>query len=228
MFLPILLAVVGALTQAAFIIVEHKEKYVLAVILKGLASVFFVVLGVYSLVTNSIVSSNVPTLVVIGLALGLIGDVCLNLRFVFTKIGSKIFLAGVAAFLAGHILYLCGICQGAQADVWWAVLIGAIIAAVILLIIFKVLDVKLSYKIFGIVYIGAVIIMTAIAVYNVILDPSTFHILYAIGANAFSISDVVLIFNSFGPNPKFALRITNLSFYYIGQILIALSIMFLA
>ncbi len=226
MFLPILLAVLGCITQAAFIIVEHKEKYVLAVILKGTASLFFVGLGIYSCIKTTNVS-NVPTLVLIGLILGLVGDVCLNLRFVFPKIGSKIFLAGVAAFLSGHILYLCAICQNTAYGVFYAVIAGIIIAAIILLIIFKKLEVKISYKIFGIVYIGAVVVMTSIAVFNMVTVPTNFNSLYAVGALAFTISDIVLIFNSFGPNPKFSLRITNLSFYYIGQILIALSVLFL-
>lgn len=34
-------------------------------------------------------------------------------------------------------------------------------------------------------------------------------------------SDIVLIFNTFSGTTKFSLRITNLSLYYVGQLLIA-------
>ena len=42
------LAVLGCVLQGVFILVEHKEKYVPAVILKGLASVFFCIIGYYA------------------------------------------------------------------------------------------------------------------------------------------------------------------------------------
>ena len=40
----------------------------------------------------------------------------------------------------------------------------------------------------------------------------------------FLISDIVLILNTFGPETKTSLRITNIVLYYIGQLLIALSL----
>jgi len=211
------LCAIGAFIQGVFIVVEHKEKYVPAVILKGTASLFFVTVGVIMILKGS----N-DKLVLIGLILGLVGDVLLNLRFVFTKIGSKVFLAGVASFLIGHILYVVAIVTE-NTPVLLCTIIATVGAAIILTIIFKVLDVKLSYKIFGILYIGAVCLMTSFAIGNYITLSNTKNLLYAIGAFSFLISDVVLIFNSFGKNPKFSLRITNLSLYYIGQILIALS-----
>ena len=39
-------------------------------------------------------------------------------------------------------------------------------------------------------------------------------------------SSIVLILNTFGPESKFSLRVTNLSLYYVGQLLIALSLLF--
>lgn len=212
-----ILCAIGALIQGVFIIVEHKEKYVLAVILKGTASLFFVTVG-----AMMIAKGSNDKLVLVGLVLGLIGDVLLNLRFVFTKIGSKVFLAGVASFLIGHILYVVAIVKETT-PVLVCAISALVVAAIILAIIFKVLDVKLSYKIFGILYIGAVCLMTSFAIGNYIVVETTKNLLYAIGAFSFLISDVVLIFNSFGKAPKFSLRITNLTLYYIGQILIALS-----
>ena len=89
------LAYIGLLVQIIFIYVEQQKKYVPAVALKGTASLFFVVLGFLGL---SI--ATLPTfakVVVAGLVFGLIGDVCLNLRFVLEKAGQKIFLGGCMA-----------------------------------------------------------------------------------------------------------------------------------
>lgn len=51
--------------------------------------------------------------------------------------------------------------------------------------------------------------------------------LFSAGAFLFLISDIVLILNTFGKESKFSLRITNLSLYYIGRLMIALSLQLL-
>lgn len=143
----------------------------------------------------------------------------LNLRFVFEKMGQKIFLAGIAAFLAGHILYLAALIPQ-SVNLPLCAVIG-VTAAAILTYIFKTMKVKLAFKIFGVFYIGAVILMTAVAIGNLIAAPSAARWLYAVGAVLFTASDIVLIFNTFGSETKFSMRIANLSLYYLGQLLIA-------
>lgn len=220
----ILLCILGMAIQAAFIAVEHREKYVGAVCLKGSASLVFIMVGIIAYASAGDKSFAKPVL--IGLILGGVGDVFLNLRFVFEKIGQKIFLVGIAAFLAGHILYLAALIPQSE-NLLVCIVIGVIVAAAILAYIFKTMEVKLAFKIFGIFYIGAVVLMTAVAIGNLIAAPSAARWLYAIGAVLFTVSDVVLIFNTFGSETKFSLRITNLSLYYLGQLLIANSLFFI-
>lgn len=225
LFLP---CVIGIILQGIFIAVEHKQKYVAAVILKGCASIAFCVFGYIGYRFHLIegCTNSLPKFVFLGLLFGALGDILLNLRFVFEKIGQKIFLAGIAAFLTGHILYLVALIPLSKSLII-SIICGIIIAAIILTIIFKSFEVKPAFKIFGIVYIGAVVLMTSIAIGNCITGNfETYAVLYAIGAVLFTASDVVLIFNTFGPETKFSLRITNLSLYYIGQLLIASSLLF--
>ena len=144
----------------------------------------------------------------------------MNLRFVLKEIGQKIFLIGILAFLIGHILYLCALIP-ISVNTIVCVLIGAVLAAGLLAYIFKTMEVKLAFKIFGVVYLGAVIIMTVIAIGIALSTGGTHDIIYAIGAVLFTASDIVLIFNTFSGVTKFSLRITNLSLYYAGQLLIA-------
>ncbi len=219
-FLP---CVIGCILQSVFIAVEHKEKWVGAVILKGSASLMFCLFGFigYFMHLSDGCQEALPKLIFIGLLFGALGDILLNLRFVFEKIGQKIFLAGIAAFLTGHILYLVALIPFSE-SLLVCIIAGVIVAAIILIIIFKSFEVKLSFKIFGIVYIGAVVLMTSIAIGNCITGGfELWRTLYAIGAVLFTASDVVLIFNTFGPETKFSLRITNLSLYYLGQLFIA-------
>ena len=88
------------------------------------------------------------------------------------------------------------------------------------------MEVKKAFKIFGIVYLGAVIIMTALAIDSALSFGGTSAWIYAIGAVLFTASDIVLIFNTFSGVTRFSLRITNLSLYYLGQLLIALSLFY--
>ena len=209
----------GIILQALFIKAEHEEKYVLADILKGAASLMFVLIGYNAYLR---VDNPFNRQILIGLIFGMIGDILLNLRYVFPKKGQQIFLAGILAFLIGHIMYLVALIPQAEHLAVFA-LIGAVCAASLLAYIFKTMEVKKAFKIFGVFYLGAVFIMCSIAIGIAIFAPSPRSIVYAIGAVLFTASDVVLIFNTFSGVTKFSLRITNLSLYYIGQILIACS-----
>lgn len=220
----IVLALVGIVLQGLFIGVEHKKKYVAADVLKGLASLMFVCIGWIGF--QKVTTDSLGKWIAIGLLLGLVGDVLLNLRFILKKNGQKAFLLGIVAFLIGHILYLCALLP-ISVHTGSCVLIGAVLAAGLLAYIFKTMEVKPAFKIFGVFYLGAVIIMTVIALGIALATGNTHDIVYAVGAVLFMASDIVLIFNTFSGVTKFSLRITNLSLYYVGQLLIAGSLFIL-
>lgn len=215
----ILLAVLGVILQGTFIYVEHQKKYVAADILKGSAATCFVIIGIIGYATKATDSFGLKLM--IGLIFGMVGDILLNLRFVVGEAkGQKVFLLGIVAFLVGHILYLAALIP-LSGHVLICFLIGAVLAATLLIYIFKTMDVKLAFKIFGVFYLGAVIIMTVIAIDIALVVKDARSIEYAIGAVLFMVSDIVLIFNTFGGTSKFSMRILNLSLYYIGQLMIA-------
>ena len=206
---------------AVFLWQESRKNYVPAVILKGLASACFVLMGL--LLAGD---ARMARLILVGLLLGCIADVLLNLRFVFEKKGQLIFLVGIAVFLSGHILYVIAILQ--EAKHWWIPLIvGAVLTALLMMWIFKKITAKKAFKIFGVVYIGAIMLLNCVAVGNLIAAPSAFTALFAAGSLLFLISDIVLILNTFGKETRQSLRVTNISLYYVGQLLIALSLSFL-
>lgn len=208
---------------AAFIYVEHKEKYVPAVILKGLASLCFVILGILG--SRLAGDHRVAKLVVTGLILGCIADVLLNLRFVFEKMGKKIFLVGILVFLAGHVMYLIALIPKCKPLII-CLIAGVVLTYFLMKWIFTKITAEKAFKIFGIFYLGAIMLMTCVAIGNWITAPSTYACLFALGAVLFLVSDIVLILNTFGKETKFSLRVTNLSLYYLGQILIAICLQF--
>ena len=221
----VVLPVFGIVIQSIYIIAEHRVKYALSVILKGTASILFCVIGAIAM---SIVSTNqsFAKLIVFGLCFGALGDILLNLRFLFPANGQKIFLMGVVAFLTGHILYLCTIVPLSQ-NLLLCMVVGTILAAALLTWIFKVLTIKPVLKIFGVLYLCAIVLMTSVAIGNAITAPGAAACLHAAGGVLFTISDIVLIFNTFGKEQKLSMRITNLTLYYLGQLLIAFSLFFI-
>ena len=216
LLIPLCLAFAGA-----FLWTEKQEKYVPAVVLKGLASLCFVVLG---LLTSP--GTHMAKLIVTGLILGCVADVMLNLRWVFQEKGQMIFLIGILIFLSGHVFYLAAILPMCRSKLL-CVLIGAVLTALLMMWIFKRITAKKAFKIFGVIYIGAIVILNCVAIGNLLSAPSAFTGVFAAGAVLFLISDIVLILNTFGAETKQSLRITNIGLYYIGQLLIALSLMFI-
>ncbi|MBR3175455.1 MAG: lysoplasmalogenase [Oscillospiraceae bacterium] len=205
---------------ALFMWTEKKENYMGAVILKGLASLCFVLVGVMA--GNG---GQLAKLIVTGLLLGCVADVLLNLRWVFPKKGQLIFLVGILVFLGGHVVYLAAVLP--MADNWAVcVVVGVVLTALLMKWIFSKITAKKAFKIFGVFYLGAIMLLNCVAVSNLVTAPSAFTGLFAAGALLFLISDIVLILNTFGQKSKFSLRVTNLSLYYIGQLLIAWSMLF--
>ncbi|MBR6472797.1 MAG: lysoplasmalogenase [Firmicutes bacterium] len=219
MYMMIILCIVFA---GVFLYTESNERYVPAVILKGLASFCFVMLGVMLSP-----GTHMAKLIVIGLIFGCIADVLLNLRMVFKEKGQLIFLVGILVFLAGHIMYLAAVLPISTHKIA-CIVIGIILTAALMVWIFKQITAKPAFKIFGVVYIGAIMLLNCVAIGNLIAAPSGFNGLFALGAVLFLISDIVLILNTFGKEFRQSLRITNISLYYAGQLLIALSLMLLA
>ena len=217
----VILCVLCLCLAGAFLYVEKKEQYVGAVVLKGLASLCFVLLGL-----RCSPGTHTAKLIVAGLILGFVADILLNLRWVVKEKGKLVFLVGILVFLSGHIVYLAAVLPMAKS---WVVcfLIGAVLTALLMKWIFTKITAEKAFKIFGVFYIGAIVVLNCVAISNLITAPSAFAGLFAAGALLFLVSDIVLILNTFGSETKFSLRVTNIGLYYLGQILIALSLRFL-
>ena len=137
------------------------------------------------------------------------------------------FLLGILVFLSGHILYLAAV-AGLRANWPVCLAVGAVLTALLMAWIFRRITAKPAFKIFGVFYLGAIMILNCVAAGNLIANPSAFTGLFAAGAVFFLVSDIVLILNTFGSETRQSLRVTNVSLYYVGQLLIALSLRFAA
>lgn len=219
-----LLCAVGIATDIVFIINEYAGKMAKAALFKGLASLFFVILGAYCLIQNY---SLFGLLVFIGLFFGMVGDVFLNLRNLYEGSKSmKVFAVGIAAFILGHFLYIAAlaICgwESLPAAGALTILLGV---AFIPMLMKKITPPSDGMKIFGYVYLFIVIAMFSAALMLFLLTPvCAMTAVFAIAGFLFVVSDFIMIYYSFGKKIK-PLRAINLLTYYFAQLMIAVTIL---
>ena len=201
---------------------EEKKHYVPAAVFKGLASLCFVILGFICTP-----GGRTADCLMAGLILGAIADVLLNLRNIVKEKAKLVFLVGILVFLLGHILYLMAVLP-ITGHKLAAVLTGVVLTALLIRWIFTKVTAEKAFKAFGIVYVGAITVLNSTALFNLIEHRTPFTICFMIGALLFLVSDIILILNTFGKESRLRLRVVNLTLYYTGQLLIAISLSLLA
>ena len=224
----IVFVVLGIILDILFIKSEYDDRMKLATVLKGLASLMFVSLGIYCFVKSG---QDGTLLIVLGLIFGMIGDVFLNLRNLCEgKKSNQIFAVGILAFLIGHFLYIAflyrAIILSGRAAIFipLAIVLTAVLAFVsIPPLIKRITPPSEGLKKFGYVYLCIVIAMFCASLSRLCSFYSTNSLVFMLGALLFVVSDFIMIYFSFGKKIK-PLRAINLLAYYFGQILIALCI----
>lgn len=220
-----ILIVIGFILQSLFIKAELASRMVKAVVLKGLAAAFFVALGSY---LTALFPSQYAKLVLIGLILGMIGDILLNLRYVVSEKKSTIvFALGILAFLSGHFLYIASLFHiGGSSILVWSLCLTVVLSLLAIPQLMKRITApSKGLKIFGYVYLVIVTLMfctsASLLIRGFVGDRT---IVFVLGALSFIVSDFIMIYYNFGKKIP-ALRATNLLTYYLGQVLIAITIM---
>jgi uncharacterized membrane protein YhhN len=156
--------------------------------------------------------------VLVGLVLGLVGDVCLALP------GDRAFKAGLVAFLAGHLLYIVAFAGLTRTDDWVSfvslVIVGVSVA------VFLWLRPRLGPMVVPVgvyVIVISVMLIAAWAAYcNPAIQPLGGGAVF-LGALLFYLSDLFVARDRF-IRRQFLNRLVGLPFYYAGQFLIAFSV----
>ncbi len=219
-----LISLVGLLVDIVFIRTEYEGQMIKATVLKALASLFFVILGVVCYMEKS---SPFGLLVLIGLVLGMLGDIFLNMRnCVKGALSMKIFAVGILFFLSGHFLYIASLISLSSKAVPLALGFALVLSCASIPPLMKRITAPTrALKIFGYVYLVVVIAMFSSSLSVMIHNGGgVCGILFTIGALLFVVSDFIMIYYSFGKKIK-PLRAVNLLSYYCGQLLIALTIL---
>jgi uncharacterized membrane protein YhhN len=177
---------------------------------KPLASSGFVALAVSLGATDT----TYGRWVLAALLFGWLGDVAL--------MGSsrRAFLAGLVAFLIGHLLYVAAfIVAGWSTIPTLVAAVGVTIAAVV---VFRWLRPHLPAEM-RIPVVGYVVIISAMLATAVGATAAGATVLILVGAVAFYLSDLAVARNRF-VSPDVLNRVWGLPLYYLGQILLAWSV----
>ena len=218
------MCVLGPMLQAVFIYSEYKHNMFAALFLKGAASLIFVAVGYIGYYLCG--KTDVARLILFGLILGAAGDILLNVRYLTASRKKFFFIIGTVAFFSGHILYLAALFV-VSGNILIPLAAGAVLTLTAGIVMWIKTVPPTHFKLLGGLYIAAVVLMASVAVSNALVVCDTWRVLFAVGAVLFMVSDMILILNTFGKEPKMFWSGVCLSLYYPGQLLIALSVGFL-
>ena len=224
----------AAIALVVYVREKIKAYSLKAVLIKAFVSVLFIAVGVLGLA-----SSTEPNLmgvfVVMGLVCGLLGDIWLDLKYVFRTHDKPLTYAGFAAFGIGHVLYIVGmLTQFFPPEGILYVIVPIVLAVLMSIVNAYVLEkpMKLDYgsmKPTVVVY-GALLFSTLLVSGSLAFafgwEKAALNLMFA-GAILFTVSDLVLSGTYFGTGNERPINfILNYFTYYPGQFLIATALMF--
>ena len=222
MKMSLVLLMVGIIILVLYVREKIRGCTLKTVFLKTAVSVVFV-----SIAVTAGSSAVIAPFIIMGLLFGLLGDIWLDLKYVFPKQDETFTYAGFIVFGIGHILYIAGLLVQYGARGYIAVsFCFAIVAAGLVLVLEK--PMKLSYgRMRPVVLVYGFLLFSTVFVSGALLldhrTPSLW--LMFIGSVMFAVSDLILSGTFFGVGKNRPIDIIcNYIFYYGGQFLIAFSV----
>ena len=236
MIIQIILLSLGIIAASIFIVSKVVNYSFKTIIFKGIASLFFVALGVVCFCLNSNGYFFFKLFTVIGLFFGFLGDVFLGFKYVNEKNKKLWILLGLFAFAIGHILYFSGLFidfyESGNALPFVLSFGTPFVTIVIYILISRKLGIRFEKKmlIFVLFYLYCLFAMLSTSLYIGFLHgfSKVMFVMFFIGAVFFASSDFMLAGAYFkeGKRPKAYNAIYSI-LYYAAQFIIAFSIFFL-
>lgn len=242
MFTLIFGLIICVLATSIFISVRVNKGELAGVFSKTVASFCFIAFALLLLAQK--VNLNTYSIygvvcLVLGLVLGLIGDILLDLKVVYPFHKDKYLYAGMTSFLVGHIFFIISMILFSYNEInffanhllpFFLVIVGtAILTVITWLVSTKVL--KLNYDRFSAfvnIYTFVLIFTTLLSLYIACVVSTIPMYVLTIGFVLFLASDLVLSMQYFGGKlMDKKLIIINHALYYLAQIIIAMFVYFI-
>lgn len=228
-----IIVLIGLISLCAFLFLRVKKTDVKSLMLKAVTSVMFILTGVFLTIVNP---SLYAGLIVAGLTCGILGDIWLDMKFMYKQDEKFLTNAGFISFACGHFFYIAAIIAGTAPSFKVISLLPSIGIAVIAgcAVYFGEKLMKLnygSYKIISTLYGALLFFVTVLALFTCIFSgfsANTHLFVFFIGGVLFVISDLILSGTYFGEGKNRPVDIiTNHVSYYLAQFVIASSILFM-
>ena len=219
-----------AVTLFLIIRVSYKNEH--SLVLKTIASLIFVAIGLLSIIKGNDI--RLKAMFTFGLVCGLVGDILLDLKVMY-KQQEKVYLnCGMLVFGMGHIAYFFGlliyISDKVLTGYGWVLLsafcLSLLIGALIVRFAPKLKLDMAGYKWQNFLYSSVLVFMTLSSVCLAIVVSYVW--IMAIGFILFLASDLVLSMQYFGGKADSkGLTIANHVLYYVAQLLLATFVFFI-
>lgn len=205
---------------------------VYSLMLKITSSICFILCGIFAL--KSVGSSNISLLIIVGLVLGLVGDILLDLKIMYPEQSNQYFVAGTFSFAVGHFFYFLSVVlynsAVLPANLPWNILASFAVAILLTLAIIlpsKKLGLNFGKMLYVVIFYSLILtFMVAFTVSIAIFSP--IYWIFAAGMILFFLSDLVLSMQYFGGRTEKVWVYVNHILYYLAQVMLALSILFIA
>ena len=233
MWICIVFIALGVIALGFYLLEKCNNYSLKGVLLKSIVSLLFLATALAAAFQNG--SHPLNIFIIAGLILGLLGDIWLDLKYVYPKDDKLYTYAGFAVFGVGHILYITGMMLEFFQDgnmLYFLIPIGgAAVFAIANLFLSKVM--KLDFKDLKWVVTAYAFLLASnpatalmLCIHTSWQQPALIMLL--VGGVLFAISDLVLSNTYFGEDHEKPIDfILNYLTYYGAQFVIAFSLFFL-
>lgn len=221
----------GLIVSLIFCIQRRKGYSLKNLMFKSVSSLCYLLTAVFALLSNSD-AYIYGSLIIFGGALGLVGDILLDLKGIYKQDEKSYLNGGFIFFLIGHIFYTSAVVYSIRMKVWLVVLcaIISIVISAVNVLSANIMKVHYgAYRKIVFVYVAFLVMTMIVSIAaTIVAEFSKSYLIMAIGAVLFTVSDAILSNTFFGRNKDGSIHMFfNHLFYYAGQYLIAASVMFM-
>ncbi len=227
--------IIGVIITVMFLTKRTAKVTLNVAFLKCAASMCFILTGLFAFVGNDNCPRIVGALVAVGAVWGMLGDIALDLKYVFKKYEKSYTNAGFISFLIGHIFYIAAM-YFAFGFNKLALIFGAVCSVIAFTFVFysePLLKIKYGdYKLITVFYMAVLGAVTGVAIgYAISSGYKLSQTLLNAGFMLFLASDAVLSGLYFSLDEKKKTKrssiVLNHILYYSAQFCIAISLLYI-